>query len=237
MGDDPKTERNGSEPANLPELLAAYPELKEQVEALVEKRLARDRRVRGDAEGRLRELERDLEHAQAQAAQLDGAKSEVERRKKENAELAEKAGAWRQRYAHTLASRHIAEQLEKSGVVRGARDLLVNYVLTNGQVELGDDQTVNITIGSKPLNEALPKLLEERQDILQAPSGGGAGSGGSKPTTSGAGRPVTMDTIRQLREQGRLAEQMSDPEFARQAHATLVQQFGGAGGSPLFAKE
>jgi hypothetical protein len=236
MGDDPKT-AYGQEPDNegVSELPA---DVQARIDAIVERRLQRDRRVRGDAEGKARTLEQELESLRARLAAAQEAQGELERTKQEHAQGAAEADAWKTRYARAAATRLIGEQLEAAGVVRGARDLLTERALASAQVDLGGEGEVNITIDGEALPQAVARLLADRPDLLAAPPGGGAGSGGSPLASNPQGGTVaSFEQVLLARRQGRLAERMSDPDFARQAHQALLRRLGAGGGSPLSQKE
>ena len=234
MGDDPKTADYGPGPVRLPELLEQYPELQEQIENIVIRRLARDRKTRGEVESRMTTLEQELATARERQQAAEASLSELDGLRQENARLAADVGSWKNRYAKTLATRQIAERLDAANVVRGARDLLVDFLLSRAQPVTGENDEVSFQIDGQPLADAVTALLAERPDILNAPAGGGTGSGGSPLSGSQtANSPVSYAQVALAKRQGKLAECMADPGFARQAHQALLEHLGAGRNSPL----
>lgn len=153
---------------------------KAQMNKIVEDRLKRDRKVRGDdafradeAEREVAELTKQLEAANISKQSFTKLQNELTAAKKTIDDL-----------NHVTKQNTIKSQLEKFYKDAGVKSSLVDYLVKGSLADpnVSLDESGALVMEGKPIDEAFTKTwVETHPDVVLANNPGGVGSGGNKP--------------------------------------------------------
>lgn len=186
MADEPKTEGKTFTQDEVDEIVKArLSRLERKYQQMIEDK--------GDNPGQLQAVraERDKLQEELETLKSDNAAAAKEKAKADTAlkNATEQAKSWRKKFTETKAAAALSAQLDRVGVIPGARDLALAHLLGSVDVEIADngDITIKTKDGKVADDTFFNGFAANRKDIIAPSTTGGAGSSGSPARQRAAG--------------------------------------------------